>query len=212
MLSSPVHPSRGPGACCHVYFTFTRGVNTVHIVNIFVLGCHVFLEKLNRRKTNRICLHFYRVQHFPFHCSLCSQDPASPFTSSNKLNLSGRASPAGSKFLRFHLPGKNAFVLLFLKGGFHWGQDSWLKGIYPLCQHREETTSVCQGSHSFWGEVLCSFGLGASSGTESLPGCLEEFYLYFLLSNLTILCAEHKLFILLGVSLSNIFFVLDYLI
>lgn len=62
----PTSPLGGPGACCHVYFTFTRGVNTLHIVNIFALGCHVFLEKLNIRKTNGICLHFYHVQHFPF--------------------------------------------------------------------------------------------------------------------------------------------------
>lgn len=128
MLSSPAQPSRGPGACCHVYFTFARGVNTLHIVNIFALGCHVFLEKLNKRKTNRICLHFYHVQHFPFHFSLCSQDPAPLFTSSNKLNLLSRANPAGSKFLRFHLPGKNAFVFLFFERWFSLGTGFLVEG------------------------------------------------------------------------------------
>lgn len=200
--SFPIHPWRDPGSRCAVYFTLTRGINTAHIVNSFALGCHVFFEKLNIRKTNPGYLHFYHVQHsFPF-CSVspgvCLSFP-SPLRST--ICLAGQA-PMAANLRGFACQGKY-ICLSFLKGVFHWGWSSRLKGFNSLCQHHEKSTAVCQGSDSSWREVLCTSVL-APSGTEFLPVSLEEFYLITLFSvfTLTSLYAVCNLFILLRINSS----------
>lgn len=144
-------------SCIFYFYTWCK--HTAHCKHLcFRLSC-IFREVKHKKNKRYLSSLLPRsALSFPISSS-ASKIPASPFTSSNKFNLLSRASPAGSKSLVFTCLGKMHLSFFFLKGGFHWGQDSWLKGIYPLCQHHDETASVCQGSHSFWAEVLCSFGL-----------------------------------------------------
>lgn len=108
-----------------IFYFYTWSKHTAHCKHLCLRLSCIFSEV--KHKKNKPYLSSF-LPHSALFSPFLSVHPRSCLSIHflpNKLNLSSRESPTptppGRKFPHFHLPGKNTFVFLFLKGGFHWG-------------------------------------------------------------------------------------------